>query len=71
MQLVIINVCYLDVCILWSCNYLLYFVGLGFGGDADNPHLPHNHEANQVVYTGTHDNDTVIICLCPWNSLFL
>ncbi|KAG8642917.1 hypothetical protein MANES_12G142500v8 [Manihot esculenta] len=30
----------------------------GFGGDADNPHLPHNHEANQVVYTGTHDNDT-------------
>ncbi|KDP35240.1 hypothetical protein JCGZ_09399 [Jatropha curcas] len=30
----------------------------GFGSDADNPHLPHNHEANQVVYTGTHDNDT-------------
>lgn len=31
----------------------------GFGGNADNPHLPHNHERNQVVYTGTHDNDTV------------
>ncbi|XP_074264365.1 4-alpha-glucanotransferase, chloroplastic/amyloplastic-like [Silene latifolia] len=31
----------------------------GFGSDADNPHLPHNHENNQVVYTGTHDNDTV------------
>ncbi|XP_061372610.1 4-alpha-glucanotransferase, chloroplastic/amyloplastic [Gastrolobium bilobum] len=31
----------------------------GFGGDADNPHLPHNHEGNQVVYTGTHDNDTI------------
>ncbi|KAL9245702.1 hypothetical protein vseg_019322 [Gypsophila vaccaria] len=31
----------------------------GFGSDADNPHLPHNHEENQVVYTGTHDNDTV------------
>ncbi|KAK9678688.1 hypothetical protein RND81_11G227400 [Saponaria officinalis] len=31
----------------------------GFGSDADNPHLPHNHEKNQVVYTGTHDNDTV------------
>ncbi|XP_047325650.1 4-alpha-glucanotransferase, chloroplastic/amyloplastic isoform X2 [Impatiens glandulifera] len=30
----------------------------GFGSDAYNPHLPHNHEANQVVYTGTHDNDT-------------
>lgn len=31
----------------------------GFGSDARNPHLPHNHEPNQVVYTGTHDNDTV------------
>lgn len=31
----------------------------GFGSDAENPHLPHNHERNQVVYTGTHDNDTV------------
>ncbi|KAF5960567.1 hypothetical protein HYC85_001776 [Camellia sinensis] len=30
-----------------------------FGSDADNPHLPHNHEYNQVVYTGTHDNDTI------------
>lgn len=30
----------------------------GFGSDANNPHLPHNHETNQVVYTGTHDNDT-------------
>ncbi len=24
----------------------------------DNTHLPHNHVANCVVYTGTHDNDT-------------
>ncbi|XP_048501713.1 4-alpha-glucanotransferase, chloroplastic/amyloplastic isoform X1 [Beta vulgaris subsp. vulgaris] len=32
----------------------------GFGSDAENPHLPHNHERNQVVYTGTHDNDTVV-----------
>ncbi|KAK3001821.1 hypothetical protein RJ639_021805 [Escallonia herrerae] len=31
----------------------------GFGSDARNPHLPHNHERNQVVYTGTHDNDTI------------
>lgn len=31
-----------------------------FGGDADNPYLPHNHEAMSVVYTGTHDNDTTL-----------
>ncbi|KAE8715832.1 4-alpha-glucanotransferase DPE1 [Hibiscus syriacus] len=31
----------------------------GFGSDSRNPHLPHNHEPNQVVYTGTHDNDTI------------
>lgn len=29
-----------------------------FGGAADSPFLPHNHLANSVVYTGTHDNDT-------------
>ncbi len=29
-----------------------------FGGQDDNPYLPHNTEANSVVYTGTHDNDT-------------
>lgn len=32
----------------------------GFGSNAENPHLPHNHECNQVVYTGTHDNDTIL-----------
>ncbi|KAJ1699565.1 hypothetical protein LUZ63_008077 [Rhynchospora breviuscula] len=31
-----------------------------FGGGAGNPYLLHNHEADQVVYTGTHDNDTVL-----------
>ncbi|XP_068637582.1 4-alpha-glucanotransferase, chloroplastic/amyloplastic [Aristolochia californica] len=31
-----------------------------FGSGPDNPHLPHNHEQDQVVYTGTHDNDTVV-----------
>ncbi|XP_010546385.1 PREDICTED: 4-alpha-glucanotransferase DPE1, chloroplastic/amyloplastic [Tarenaya hassleriana] len=31
-----------------------------FGGGSDNPHLLHNHEYNQVVYTGTHDNDTIL-----------
>jgi 4-alpha-glucanotransferase len=30
----------------------------GFDGDPKNPHLPHNHELDSVVYTGTHDNDT-------------
>jgi 4-alpha-glucanotransferase len=31
-----------------------------FGGDADNPHLPHNHGSDTVAYTGTHDNDTML-----------
>lgn len=32
----------------------------GFGEDsAGNPYAPHNHEKNSVVYTGTHDNNTV------------
>ncbi len=31
-----------------------------FDGGADNPYLPHHHEANAVVYTGTHDNDTTL-----------
>jgi 4-alpha-glucanotransferase len=29
-----------------------------FGGDAENRYLPHNHTANSVAFTGTHDNDT-------------
>jgi 4-alpha-glucanotransferase len=29
-----------------------------FGGDAENPYLPHNHRQRLVAYTGTHDNDT-------------
>jgi 4-alpha-glucanotransferase len=29
-----------------------------FSDNASNPYLPHNHEENCVVYTGTHDNDT-------------
>jgi len=31
-----------------------------FDGDAQNPYLPHNHEINCVVYTGTHDNNTTL-----------
>ncbi|MBI2572097.1 MAG: 4-alpha-glucanotransferase [Candidatus Schekmanbacteria bacterium] len=29
-----------------------------FDGNSRNPYLPHWYEANAVVYTGTHDNDT-------------
>jgi 4-alpha-glucanotransferase len=32
----------------------------GFDGMGDNPHLPHMHERDSVVYTGTHDNDTTV-----------
>jgi 4-alpha-glucanotransferase len=31
-----------------------------FDGGPGNPYLPHNHTANNVVYTGTHDNDTTL-----------
>ena len=30
-----------------------------FDTDSTNPFLPHNYEKNFIVYTGTHDNDTV------------
>ena len=36
-----------------------------FGGDARNEALPHNYVRNCIVYTGTHDNDTVVGW---WNS---
>jgi len=31
-----------------------------FDAGPENLHLPANHERNQVVYTGTHDNDTAV-----------
>jgi 4-alpha-glucanotransferase len=31
-----------------------------FSGEGDNPHLPHMHDRDSVVYTGTHDNDTTL-----------
>jgi len=31
-----------------------------FDGNPGNAYLPHNHEFNSVVYTGTHDNDTTL-----------
>lgn len=29
-----------------------------FDGNNANPHLPHNHTPSDVIYSGTHDNDT-------------
>lgn len=31
-----------------------------FSGNAHHPFLPHNFDPNTVVYTGTHDNDTLL-----------
>jgi len=31
-----------------------------FDGNTSNPHLPHRHKKKDVVYTGTHDNDTTL-----------
>jgi 4-alpha-glucanotransferase len=31
-----------------------------FGAGSESQFLPHNHRRDQVVYTGTHDNDTVV-----------
>ncbi|MDQ8205332.1 4-alpha-glucanotransferase [Pelagicoccus sp. SDUM812003] len=31
-----------------------------FGGEGDNFYLPHNHQANCVLYPGTHDNNTTL-----------
>jgi 4-alpha-glucanotransferase len=35
-----------------------------FDGNPRNPHLPHNHEQYDLVYTGTHDNDTTLGWVC-------
>jgi 4-alpha-glucanotransferase len=31
-----------------------------FGGDGSHEYLPHNFHADTVVYTGTHDNETIM-----------
>jgi 4-alpha-glucanotransferase len=31
-----------------------------FDGNPQNPYLPRNHRERQLVYTGTHDNDTAV-----------
>lgn len=35
-------------------------IEFAFDGGDDNPHKLHNHTSDSVVYTGTHDNDTVV-----------
>lgn len=35
-------------------------IQFGYDGDPANIHLPHNYDVNTVVYTGTHDNDTIL-----------
>lgn len=35
-------------------------VQFAFDSGSSNPYLPHNHQKNSVVYTGTHDNDTTL-----------
>ena len=41
-------------------------IQFGFDAGMDNLHLPHNYKPNQCVYTGTHDNNTL---LGWWNTL--
>ena len=33
---------------------------IAFDGKRDNEYLPHNYERNCVVYSGTHDNETLL-----------
>ncbi|MBQ4074284.1 MAG: 4-alpha-glucanotransferase [Clostridia bacterium] len=35
-------------------------LSFAFGSGEDNPHLPAHHGENSIVYTGTHDNDTIL-----------
>lgn len=48
-----------------SLREILGFPGMNvlhfaFDGDATNNYLPHNHVANSVTYTATHDNQTTV-----------
>ena len=43
-----------------SCGFPgMKILQFGFGGDGGHEFLPHNYTTSTVVYTGTHDNDTV------------
>ena len=42
------------------CNYPgMKVLQFAFDSSGDSEYLPHNYEKNTVVYTGTHDNDTI------------
>ena len=44
-----------------KCGYPgMKVLEFAFDSKEDNDYLPHNYGSNCVVYTGTHDNDTVI-----------
>ena len=46
--------------LLEACGYPgMRVLQFAFGDDARHAFLPHNHVPNTVVYTGTHDNDTL------------
>ncbi len=51
-----------DVIELMQANAFPGMAVIQFGFDAgmDNLHLPHNYKPSQCVYTGTHDNDTLL-----------
>lgn len=52
--------------LLKFCGYPgMKVLTFGLDGGAENPHAPHNFTENSVIYTGTHDNDTV---LGVWNT---
>ncbi len=47
--------------LLRFCGYPgMKVLSFAFDSEDDNAHLPRNHGKNAVVYTGTHDNDTVL-----------
>lgn len=44
----------------WTGYPGMKVLSFGFDGDESNPHHPSHYEGNTVIYTGTHDNDTVL-----------
>ncbi|MGD8999920.1 MAG: 4-alpha-glucanotransferase [Granulosicoccaceae bacterium] len=38
----------------------MHIIQFAFDGDPANTHLPYNYTDNSIVYTGTHDNDTIM-----------
>ena len=44
----------------WTGYPGMKVLSFGFDGDESNPHHPSHYSGNTVIYTGTHDNDTVL-----------